>query len=170
MKKIVVYSSLTGNTKKIGEAIASKIGCNAFSFEDERVADLSEYDFIAVGYYIDKGGPDAHFKRYIKEKVKNKKVGLFITLGAEPDGEHGAEMLEGGVKILEQNGNEVLRKFICQGAIDPKMIQEMIDMAERLGDKTMHPITEERKARWAAASTHPDENDIENAKKAFEGI
>ena len=33
MKKIVVYSSKTGNTKKIGEAIADELGCKAVSFD-----------------------------------------------------------------------------------------------------------------------------------------
>lgn len=170
MKKIVVYSSLTGNTKKVGEAIANEIGCNAVSFEDEKAKNLDEYDFVAVGFYVDKGGPDAHFKRYIKENISNKKVGLFITLGADPDGEHGQAMLENGREILKQNNNEILREFICQGAIDPKLIAQMLQMAEKLGDKAPHSITEERKARWEAAKTHPDENDLNNARLAFKGI
>ncbi|MGB2551930.1 flavodoxin family protein [Campylobacter sp. MOP51] len=170
MKKIVVYSSLTGNTRKVGEAIAQEIDCEAVSFEDERVKDLSEFDFVGVGFYVDKGGPDAHFKRYIKEKIKNKNVGLFITLGAEPEGEHGIKMLEVGREILEQNGNKIVREFICQGAIDPKLIEQMREMAAKAGDKALHPITPEREARWAAAASHPDEKDIANAKAAFRGV
>lgn len=170
MKKIVVYSSLTGNTKKVGEAIAAKIGCEAISFEDERAKDVSEYDFIAVGFYVDKGGPDAHFKRYVKEHVKNKNVGLFITLGAEPDGEHGEHMLQNGRDLLEGLGNKILREFICQGAIDPKLIEEMKEMAAKLGPKAPHQITPEREARWKAAASHPDESDLANAQKAFEGL
>ena len=119
---------------------------------------------------MDKGGPDANFKRYIKEKVKNKKVGLFITLGAEPEGEHGQKMLEVGCELLKENGNEILREFICQGAIDPKLIEQMKEMAAKMGDKAVHPITPEREARWAAAASHPDENDLNSAKAAFKGI
>lgn len=170
MKKLVVYSSLTGNTKKIGEAIAQQLECEAVSFDSEVAKNLAEYDFVAVGFYVDKGGPDAHFKRYLKENLSNKKVGLFITLGAEPDGEHGEKMLENGREILRANGNEILREFICQGAIDPKLIEQMIEMAQNMGDKAPHPITPERIARWEAAKSHPDENDVANARKAFAGI
>jgi len=31
-------------------------------------------------------------------------------------------------------------------------------------------VTPEREARWARAATHPDANDLENAKAAFRGI
>lgn len=170
MKKVVVYSSLTGNTKKVGIAIAKELGCDAISFTSDKAKNIAEYDFIAVGFYVDKGGPDARFKRFIKENIKNKKVGLFITLGAEPDGEHGEKMLKNGREILRANGNEILREFICQGAIDPALIEQMTQMAEQLGDKAPHPITPERRARWEAAKTHPDENDLLNAIKAFKGI
>ncbi|MGG7073261.1 flavodoxin family protein [Campylobacter sp. 9BO] len=170
MKKIVIYSSQTGNTKKVGEAIADELGCEAVSFESKKAQNLSEFDFIALGYYIDKGGPDSKFKRFIKENIKDKRVGLFITLGAEPDGEHGAHMLNGGKVLLEENGCEVLREFICQGAISDEVMQQMREMVEKMGDKAMHQITPERLARWEASKSHPDENDLANARKAFAGI
>ena len=170
MKKIVIYTSLSGNTKKIGEAIAQQIGCEAISYTDERAKDISDFDFVAIGFYIDKGGPGAHFKRYIKEHVKGKKTGLFITLGADPAGEHGESMLKVGRELLNEGGNEILAEFICQGAIDPKVIEEMKEMAAKMGDKAIHLITPERQATWKQASTHPDENDLKNARKAFEGI
>ncbi|MBR8461249.1 flavodoxin [Campylobacter sp. faydin G-24] len=169
MKKIVIYSSLTGNTRKVGEAIAAELGCKAFSFDDEAVSDISGYDFIAVGYYIDKGDADAHFKRYIKEHIKGKKVGLFITLGADPI-EHGERSLQAGRELLAAGGNEILREFICQGAIDPAVIAQMIEMAEKMGEKAMHLITPERRATWAAAASHPDANDLINARAAFKGL
>jgi len=33
MKKIVIYSSLTGNTAKVGHAIAQELGCEAVKFD-----------------------------------------------------------------------------------------------------------------------------------------
>lgn len=170
MKKIVIYSSQTGNTRKIGQAIASQIGCDAVSFDDERAQNLNDFDFIAVGYYIDKGGPDIKFRRFIKENIRNKKLGLFITLGANPDGEHGKDMLNRGKELLAENGNEVIREFICQGAISEEMMQIMRDMAEKMGDKAMFAITPERLALWESAKSHPDENDIANVKAAFSGL
>ncbi|MCD8213563.1 MAG: flavodoxin family protein [Campylobacter sp.] len=170
MKKIVVYSSLTGNTKKVGEAIAQELGCEAVGYTDERAKDVSEFDFVAIGFYIDKGGPDAHFKRYVKERINGKKVGLFITLGADPNKEHGENMLKVGRELLAEGGNELLAEFICQGAIDPKVIEEMKEMAAKMGDKAIHLITPEREATWKQASTHPDENDLSNAREAFKHI
>lgn len=169
MKKIVIYSSLTGNTRKIGEAIAMELGCKAFSFEDQMAQNLSEFDFVAVGFYIDKGDMDTKFKQYIKTHLKNKSVGLFITLGADPL-QHGQSSLQTGRELLEKYGNKVVREFISQGAIDPNVIQQMIDMAAKMGDKARHLITPERQATWKQAASHPDENDIANAKEAFKNL
>ena len=33
-----------------------------------------------------------------------------------------------------------------------------------------HSATPESEKRWAEAAKHPDENDIENARKVFEGF
>lgn len=169
MKKVVIYSSKTGNTKKVGEAIANELGCEIFSFENDELK-IDEYDFIAIGYYIDKGGPDALFKHFLNKQIKDKKVGLFITLGTEPQSEYSKQILIDGRKFLEKNGNKIIREFICQGAIDPNLIEQMIQMAQQLKDKAPYPITDERRARWAMAASHPDENDLRNARKAFSNL
>ena len=59
MRTIVVYSSLTGNTKKVGEAIASglPVGTEAVSVKDVP-ADLADYDCVFVGFGVDRGTAD----------------------------------------------------------------------------------------------------------------
>ena len=69
-KKIVIYSSLTGNTAKVANAIASEISCESVSFKDFK-GDLGEFDFIGVGFFVDKGGADAKFSKFYKENIKN---------------------------------------------------------------------------------------------------
>ena len=36
--------------------------------------------------------------------------------------------------------------------------------------RSVHPMTEERKARLAEAAKHPDENDCENARAFLRGV
>ena len=57
------------------------------------------------------------------ETLKNKKVGTFGTLGAYPDSEHAQKCVEKISEALKANGNTVVAEFICQGAIDPKIIE-----------------------------------------------
>ena len=166
-KKIIIYSSLTGNTAKVANAIAEEIGCESVSFNEFK-GNLDEFDFIGVGFFVDKGGADAKFTKFYKENIKNKKIGVFMTLGAEPDSDHAKECLKKVEDELIANGCEVLCDFACQGAIDPKLIEMMRKMAEK--GNSPHPITPEREAKWAKAALHPDEADLANAKKAFEKI
>ncbi len=163
MKSLIVYSSLTGNTKAVAQAIASVMPepCELVSV-DQAPSDLSSYDFIAIGYWVDRGMPNKSCIKFM-ETVKGKKVGLFGTLGAYPDSEHGRNCQEKAASFME--GNQILGQFLCQGKVDPKVIEMMSKMA-----KKHHPMTQERKARIEEAKKHPNEEDFENARKAFSAM
>lgn len=167
MKILVTYSSWTGNTKKVAYAIHEEIGGDIMPMSE--VKNWEEYDFLALGFFVDKGFAGDEAKAFM-EKVKNKKVGIFATLGAYPDGEHAQNVMKKGRNLMKENENTLLCEFICQGAIDPKLIERMRKMALKQGDKAIHPITPQREKRWKDAVSHPDETDLQNAKKAFSVI
>ena len=47
----VIYSSLTGNTKLIAEAMAAEADADLFSVE-KAPEDLSSYEAVALGYWL----------------------------------------------------------------------------------------------------------------------
>ena len=55
MKSIVIYSSLTGNTKQVAEAITSVLPegtpCVAMS---ELPSDIESYDLVFAGFWVDR--------------------------------------------------------------------------------------------------------------------
>lgn len=165
-KSLVIYSSLTGNTKKVAEAVQSVIpNCDIVSI-DNLPENLNEYYFTAVGYWVDRGLPDAKSKKLIRS-LKNMNVALFGTLGAYPDSPHAKGCIRDSETMLKTTGknNNVLGSFLCLGKIDPKLMDYM---GKFMGDT--HPVTPERKARLMEAQTHPDNNDLENAKAVFKGF
>lgn len=170
MKSIVIYTSKSGNTKKIAEAIAGELSCEAINFANACEINLSEFDFIALGYYIDHGSPEKEFKKFISQSVKNKKVGFFITLGADVPSAHAMQAIEQGKELFIQNGNEILRTFICQGAIAPEVIEQLKKLGKAMPDDPRFALTPERLERWERAKTHPDEADVKAAKEAFRGV
>ena len=170
MKKIVVYSSKTGNTKKIGEAIADELGCKAVSFDVAKDIDFNMYDFIAVGFYVDKGAPEINFKKFMQERIKDKNVGLFITLGSDDDGDHAKQILNVGRELLIANNNKILREFVCQGAISDEVLEQMRKLGEMMPNDPRFALTPERLARWERGKSHPDDDDVENAKLAFSNL
>lgn len=165
MKNIVIYSSKTGNTKKVAEAIANYYGCEILPIEEALNKKLEEYDNIILGNWNDKGTADKKSLEFYKN-IRNLSIGLFQTLGAEPDSAHALRSLESCIDVLEKNGNKVIAKFICQGKIDPKLTE----MFKKMGDNSPHKMDEARIKRHMEAAKHPDQQDFENAIVAFKGL
>ncbi len=161
MKTLVIYSSLTGNTKKVARAVAEVLPeCTMLPVE-EAPSCVDGYDLVAVGYWVDKGMPDGKTRTWLSG-VSNARLAFFGTLGAWPDSEHAKECMACGERLaLEpERGNVVLGSWLCQGRIDPKVLEVMAKMAG-----SVHPMTEERRARIAEAEKHPDEDDCRRAQE-----
>ena len=160
MRLLVVYSSVTGNTKKVAEAIASAVpGCDIFPVSEAPSAE--GYDLVAAGYWVDKGMPDAKCRAWL-ETLSNCRIAFFGTLGAWPDSDHAKECMARAAVLAEspERGNSVCGSWLCQGAIDPHIIEIMAKTAS-----DVHPMTPERRARIEEAKKHPDTDDLESACK-----
>ena len=118
---------------------------------------------------MDKGTADAKASKFLKS-IRNSKVAVYATLGAEPDSEHAKTSLQNGIDMLD-GSNEVMGRFICQGKIDPKLLEAMKKMfGTKVSKENFHAVDEKRLERHRKASTHPDEQDLANAKKVFSEI
>ena len=162
MKMLVVYSSKTGNTRMIAEAVHSVMPEGTTISPVETAPAPEGYDFIALGFWVDKGQPDHSMSEYM-DRVHGTRVGLFGTLGAWPDSDHARESMQKAIERVADN--KVLGTFLCQGKVDPKLLAVMARMTDN-----PHPMTAERKARIEEAAKHPDETDCVNARKIFSGI
>jgi len=166
MKSIVIYSSLTGNTERVARAIAQTLGALAVRYDDARADGWRECDLVVLACYIDRGNADEKMKAWMSH-VQNKDVAVVFTLGADPNGQHARDCCATISCGLGAQGNRVVKAYWCQGAIAPSVIETIRKMSERLPDGHPHRVTAETEARWARASTHPDEADIAAACKAF---
>lgn len=63
--------------------------------------------------------------------------------------------------LLEEGGNTVLDGFLCQGRVDPKIL-------EISRQKGRHPMTPERRARLEEAARHPDTADLAEAGRRWQ--
>ena len=158
MKLLVVYSSMTGNTKKVAEAIARAVSGSVL-LPVEAGPSPDGFDLVAAGYWVDKGMPDAKSRAWL-EKAKGCRMALFGTLGAWPDSDHAKECMRRAAELVEspERGNAVCGSWICQGRVDPHVIETMQKMAPNV-----HPMTPERRARLEEAAKHPDDNDLASA-------
>ena len=160
MKILLTYSSKTGNTKKVAEAIAETLAVKAIPVEEN--PSPADYDLVVAGFWVDRGSADAKMKTYLGTLTRQK-VAIFATLGAEADTEHAHNCLENGASLLGE-GCEVVGQFICQG----KVSDEMVGMMKKMFPAGHpHAMTPERLARIEKASTHPDAADLAAAQNYF---
>lgn len=162
MRVLVTYSSKTGNTKKLADGIYEGLNVeDKVLLPMKEVSSIDEYDLILAGYWVDKAQPNAESKVFL-EKIKGKKVGLFATLGFWADSEHAWESLVNGEALVKAD-NQVVGKFICQGALDPRIIERF----EKLPPEDPHAVTPEKRRRYEIAKKHPSQVDVLAAVELF---
>ena len=150
----MIYSSITGNTKLIAEKIA-EAACEADLFEVKSAPEnLSEYEVVAIGYWLKRGGPDPLMTEFLP-KVSNANVILFQTHGTEPKSEHAITAFARAAYLLGE-GCKILGTFSCQGKVNPALIERRL----KAGGDDPHVGGIER---WKRAATHPDEEDFQAA-------
>lgn len=167
MKATILYSSLTGNTKRVAEAVQAELEVNAFSvtpvhLEANKPVDMEAWPkeaLYAVGYWVDKGTANQGIIN-CADAFEGKDVFLFGTLGASPDSEHAKKCIERVEALFEKS--RVHGHFLCRGKIDPKLTARL----RQLPDDHSHRMTPEREARHREAAKHPNEADFEAARVA----
>lgn len=161
MKAAVVYSTLTGNTKKVAEAFCTGLGEGAELFDVASApSQLDGYDLVVVGFWVDRGHPDQKSMDFMKS-VRGKKVFSLFTLGAKPASAHAFKCAYTASSFYGEGCGQI-GVWFCQGAIDPKLIERMRQMPAG----GPHSASPENEARWAAAASHPDAADLASATEA----
>lgn len=159
MKVQVLYTSLTGCTKKVAEAIY-----NGLSVEDKSIHDLQEGipvldgDILLMGYWGVSGGPCEEMQTFLKT-IKNKVVGVFCTLGYYADSAHARDTVEAGINLLKDD-NEVIGSYVCNGAVSPVLIAGQ-------GLEQPHTPAEQKEIRWEITRNHPTTAECALAAERF---
>ncbi|MDR1112124.1 MAG: flavodoxin family protein [Deltaproteobacteria bacterium] len=166
MKTLIVYSSLTGNTRKVAQAISEAIGGSEMAPVGQS-PDPAEYPLVLAGFWVDKGQADAKSKDFLS-RLRDKMVGFFFTLGAYPDSPHADDVERVTAELLRAGGNDVLGSFRCQGKVDPELLERMKRMLPP--DHPHAQMTEERKARLDEAARHPSDEDLMRARAFADDI
>lgn len=146
MRACIVYSSRTGNTRSVGEHLASVFSLPLFSVDEPPL--FERYDSVILGFWTWRGGPDEAMTGLMRS-LRGKDVFFFGTMTAYPDSEHARRCASRACTLLEEGGCRVIGHFFCQGRLDPQVLA-----------RSSHPRTPERISRIQAAALHPDGKDF----------
>ena len=160
MKSIIIYSSLTGNTKQVAEAIARALPADTLCVSmSELPSDIASYDLVFAGFWVDKGTANKE-AREVLGTLHNPHIALFATAGVPPHMEHAKQSLINAAACLPE-GVVPVDTFICQGKVDPKVIEMMYKMFPK---GHSHGQSADRDARHKQAAVHPNEEDFKAAQ------
>lgn len=163
-KTLIMVSSITGNTLMVAQAIHSAYpNSTLMSTEDalKHPSAIESAQHILIGFWCDKGGLPPALAETLPH-IHDKTLGIFCTMGGDPESERARAWFERECSVIVgADRNNVLKKtFLCQGKIDPALIEKMKQLPG-------YKETPETRARRERASTHPDERDLQDAVRTF---
>ena len=154
MNSLIVYSSQTGNTKKLAEVIYDTLDGEKEICHVDKAPSLEGYDNIYIGFWFQAGKPDPKTLGFL-EQVKDSKVFLFATHGAARESDHVKNAVNLAKELLKNA--DVTDVFTCQGEVNPKVL-------EKVKQKPEPPV-------WIGdaddAVGHPNEEDFIALKQAL---
>lgn len=165
MKIGVIYSTLTGNTKKLANAIFAILPEEKFMFHNGKdMFDFESFDLIILGYWCKRTFMDPLTLKLL-EQIKGKKIAVFGTAGMYPWSEH-AIRCRTRIKEAVSLNNEFLGDFLCQGKIpEERTLKRM-----QLPKDDPHYLDEDGIKRHIESRMHPDQQDLLNAQQFFKEL
>jgi flavodoxin len=147
MKTLIVYSSQTGNTKKMAESVNDVIGGEKTLCPVSEAPDPAGFDLVVLGFWLKAGKPDPGSSDYLAG-VGDTRLFLFATHAAAADSAHAAKAME-HAKSLAPSAR-IAGTFSCPGEVDPAFLEKALKKDPPppwIGDAP-------------AAAGHPDSTDI----------
>lgn len=156
MSYSIVYSSRTGNTALLAQAIREALpagNCLYFGAPDSRAL---EADTIYVGFWTDKGTCDEAVTRFL-QSITGQKVFLFGTAGFGGAPAYFDQIL-GRVKE-NLKGADIVGSYMCQGKMPEAVRSRYLAMEES-------PRRTAMLENFEQALSHPDARDLDRLKAA----
>ncbi|MCG6930925.1 MAG: flavodoxin family protein [Desulfofustis sp.] len=155
MKSLIVYSSKSGNTKRLAKAVRDFLPGEKVMKAVEENPGTDGFDFICVGFWFMGGKADDHSARFLKSLDGQQPLFLFATHGAAAESDHVISGMESAKKLVP---HAIIETFSCQGEVNAEFLAKA---------RTMNPVPV-----WvgdaANAAGHPDAADIKRLHRILE--
>jgi len=158
MKNLVVYSSKTGNTKKLAQAIYEHIPGEKEIKAVSEAPDPGDFTFIAAGFRIENGEPDQEMQEYLKKIIDDCQVFLFATHASE----RGSDIVKNAMKKARELAGRarIVGEYDCLGEVPEEKLEEA-----RQQSPQPEWIKNAEKAKG-----HPDEEDVRELLKLLDSL
>ena len=160
MKYSIVFSSKTGNTQQLADAIRAALPAEDLHYFGAPEDAALDAERIYVGFWTDKGHCNDEITAFLKT-LKNKQVFLFGTAGFGGSPEYFDKILATAKKHLDHS-NVIIGSYMCQGRMPQSVRERYVKMkASPLPIPNIDSMIE----NFDAAASHPNENDLQQLKQ-----
>lgn len=162
MSYAIVYSTHTNNTALLAETIHSTLpdeSCVYFGAPDPKALAAER---IYVGFWTDQGTCNAEIQEFLRQ-LTSQEVFLFGTAGFGGSTKYFDDIIH-NVSSLLPEGVRVIGSFMCQGKMHASVRERYVQMSH---SPNPQPNLDMLIANFDQALTHPDQQDLENLKKAL---
>jgi flavodoxin len=157
MKTLVVYSSKSGNTKKLAEAVHAHLAGEKVIRTIEESPESEGYDLVVIGFWLQAGKADPLTGKYL-ENLRGGNVFLMATHGAAVHSDHVKNAMAGAEKLASPC--RILGSFNCQGEVNADFL------AKAQAKEPPPPWIKDA----PSAAGHPDDTDIARLLKEIDKI
>ena len=157
MSYAIVYSSRTGNTQLLAQALRDALPADECVYFGAPAAQALQADTVYAGFWTDKGTCDEAAGEFLRS-LHGKRVFLFGTAGFGGAPSYFEGILE-RVRTLLAKDVTVIGSYMCQG----KMPQPVRDRYEAMEES---PHRTSMLENFDRALSHPDADDLARLKAA----
>ena len=161
VKYSIVFSSLTGNTKKLADTIRDVLPKEDCEYFGAPKAEELHSEMLYIGFWTDKGNAD-NATLELLSKLRNKKIFLFGTAGFGGSTAYFQKILNRAACSIDAS-NSVVGNYMCQGKMPSSVRERYMKMKDQPGHPTNIDALIEN---FDCALSHPDEMDLEGLKNA----
>ena len=158
----ILFSSLTGNTKKLADAIHETLpeeGCEYFGAIKTPVPSS---ELLYIGFWTDKGNADNETLTLLST-LKNRRIFLFGTAGFGGSDAYFQKIL-GQVRQSIDPSNTIIGEYMCQGKMPNSVRERYMKMKN---SPLPVPNIDAMIENFDRAVSHPDEQDLEQLRQVI---
>ncbi|MCC8076556.1 MAG: flavodoxin family protein [Clostridiales bacterium] len=159
MEFLVLYSSRTGNTEKVAEAIF-----DALPGRSKLIESVEDYDgtenpgLVFLGFPVNRGNCPMDVVDAL-EKLEGKRLAIFATCGMGD--ETYQQRIRHNIDVWMPDVYIDLGFFCCQGAIAPAFLKELREQEASVSPQ----MVEAMEAQQQQSVGHPDAADLDRARQ-----
>ena len=123
MKSLVVYSSQSGNTRKLAQALFDSLAGEKELVALAEAPDPKGYAFIGLGFWFKAGQPDPASQEYLARIKDGQDLYLFATHGTATGSDHARNGMKRAKELAA--GAHIIATFTCPGELPAKVMEMM---------------------------------------------